>query len=271
VHAGPQLRTVPQLLVTVPQLSGAGHEVKLGVHPQTLGLPPPPHVCGAVQLPPQLTVPPQPSGRVPQFFPPAQRVAAVPAWQHTFGMSPCAGMPPQVSGAVHGAPPQLMTVPQLLVSVPQFSPAGHVVKFGVQPHWLGVPPPPHVFGAVQRPHRTTPPQPSPTKPQLSPAGQVMAPVQPHWLGVPPPPQVCGALHVPQLASVPPQPFEGVPQLSPSEPHVASVHPHLYRAPVPPHVLGRVQVPLLRVPPQPSDGLPQLSPSEAHVAGVQPQW
>ncbi|HWE22875.1 MAG TPA: hypothetical protein VG496_02945 [Myxococcales bacterium] len=36
--------------------------------PHTFGVPPPPHVCGAVQAP-QLSVPPQPSGIEPQFFP----------------------------------------------------------------------------------------------------------------------------------------------------------------------------------------------------------
>jgi hypothetical protein len=43
----------------------AVHDARL--HPQTLGVPVPPHVSGAVQLP-QVTVPPQPSGIVPQFF-----------------------------------------------------------------------------------------------------------------------------------------------------------------------------------------------------------
>ena len=36
--------------------------------PQTLATPPPPHVWGAVQDP-QVSVPPQPSEIVPQFFP----------------------------------------------------------------------------------------------------------------------------------------------------------------------------------------------------------
>src|SRR5207248_10768803 len=35
--------------------------------PQTFATPPPPQVCGAVQTP-QVSVPPQPSGIVPQFF-----------------------------------------------------------------------------------------------------------------------------------------------------------------------------------------------------------
>src|SRR5881397_180359 len=44
--------------------------------PQTLATPPPPQVCGAVQTP-QVSVPPQPSGIVPQFFPWAAQVVGV--------------------------------------------------------------------------------------------------------------------------------------------------------------------------------------------------
>src|SRR5213594_2153894 len=44
--------------------------------PQTFATPPPPQVCGAVQTP-QVSVPPQPSGIVPQFFPWAAQVVGV--------------------------------------------------------------------------------------------------------------------------------------------------------------------------------------------------
>src|SRR5437899_12062569 len=44
--------------------------------PQTFAAPPPPQVCGAVQTP-QVSVPPQPSGIVPQFFPWAAQVVGV--------------------------------------------------------------------------------------------------------------------------------------------------------------------------------------------------
>src|SRR5437667_11063576 len=44
--------------------------------PQTFATPPPPQVCGAVQTP-QVSVPPQPSGMVPQFFPWAAQVVGV--------------------------------------------------------------------------------------------------------------------------------------------------------------------------------------------------
>src|SRR5262249_35382375 len=61
--------------------------------PQTLATPPP-HVCGAVQTP-QVSVPPQPSGIVPQFFPWAAQVVGVQTPQ-TFATPP----PPHVCGAV---------------------------------------------------------------------------------------------------------------------------------------------------------------------------
>src|SRR5947207_7070857 len=44
--------------------------------PQTFATPPPPQVCGAVQTP-HVSVPPQPSGIVPQFFPSAAQVVGV--------------------------------------------------------------------------------------------------------------------------------------------------------------------------------------------------
>jgi len=46
------------------------------VAPHTLGVPPPPHVCGALHVP-QLSVPPQPSGIDPQFLPCAAHVVGV--------------------------------------------------------------------------------------------------------------------------------------------------------------------------------------------------
>jgi hypothetical protein len=146
VHAGPHAITVPQLLVSVPQLPPGGHVVKSGVQPQTLGTlgVPPPQVWGAVHEP-QLTIPPQPSKiGGPQFLP-SHSVALRTALQQTLGevVSPCAGLPPHGAGAVQV--PQLITVWQLLVSVPQLSGAGHVMQFGVQPpQTLGMPPPPQV-------------------------------------------------------------------------------------------------------------------------------
>jgi hypothetical protein len=66
------------------------------------------------------------------------------------------------------------------------------------PHWLGMPPPPHVSGAVHAPQLSVFPQPSPCVPQLTPSEAHVAGVQmgaPQTLGVPPPPQVVLAGHV----------------------------------------------------------------------------
>src|SRR5439155_1078576 len=57
----------PQPFGTVQQFVPVGHIVTVGVQPQTLAMPPPPHVCGAVHAGPHETVPPQPSGMVPQL------------------------------------------------------------------------------------------------------------------------------------------------------------------------------------------------------------
>jgi hypothetical protein len=75
--------------------------------PQTFGVPPPPQVSGAVQVPQEM-VPPQPSGAVPQVCPAGQVVALmqshdVPAPLHDVpvGQEPhWMGGPPQPSGAV---------------------------------------------------------------------------------------------------------------------------------------------------------------------------
>jgi hypothetical protein len=44
--------------------------------PQTLGVPPPPQLWPVPQLP-QLTLPPQPSGTVPQFWPEPHALAGM--------------------------------------------------------------------------------------------------------------------------------------------------------------------------------------------------
>src|SRR2546423_463534 len=102
-------------------------------------------------------------------------------------------------------------------------PAGHVVA-GTQPaeppHTPGVPPPPHVCGAVQVPQSNVPPQPSPCWPQLIAIVAQSAvvfgtqpAVPPHTLGAPPPPHVCGAVQVPHSSS-PPHPSATGPQFTP---------------------------------------------------------
>ncbi|HZJ56302.1 MAG TPA: hypothetical protein VFD38_19325 [Myxococcaceae bacterium] len=60
--------------------------------PQTLGVPPPPHVAEPLQLP-HWSVPPHPSLIEPQFFPWAAQVVGVHVLPpQTFGVPP----PPQV-------------------------------------------------------------------------------------------------------------------------------------------------------------------------------
>src|SRR2546425_10140908 len=92
-------------------------------------MPPLPQVCGAVQAP-QVSVPPQPSGIVPQFVPCAAQVVGVQALgggvprPQTFAMPPL----PQTCGAVQApqgsAPPQpLGTVPPVW---PRAAPLGGV-------------------------------------------------------------------------------------------------------------------------------------------------
>src|SRR5262249_34039569 len=88
----------------------------VGAAPHTLGTPPPPQVCGAVQTP-QVSVPPQPSGIVPQFFPCAAHVVGVHAAPpQTFATPP----PPHGWGAVQA--PHLGVPPQPFAMLPQFLP-----------------------------------------------------------------------------------------------------------------------------------------------------
>src|SRR2546425_10049830 len=75
--------------------------VRRSVGPQTLAIPPPPQICGAAQVP-QVSVPPQPSRIVPQFFPWAAQVVGV-------QVQPGIGVPThapaaQVSAEVQGLP-----------------------------------------------------------------------------------------------------------------------------------------------------------------------
>lgn len=145
---------------------------------------------------PQLSVPPQPSGIAPQFFPWAAHVVGVhvpPVWQ----------VPP-----VHVSPtghPHVIVPPH---------------PFGRVPHALPVPPDPQLVGTQlgwQVPllaalhvspdaheHCNVPPHPSGMLPQVSPWLPAAHPFteHPHWFAVPAPPHVWGALQVPQL-TVPP--------------------------------------------------------------------
>ena len=127
----------------------------------------------------------------------------------------------QSASVVHGAPGQSRVPPQPSEIVPPDAPwAAHVV--GVQPQTFGVPPPPHVFGAVQVPQLNVPPQPSGTEPQLFPAGHVVIGVQPQTFGVPPPPQLLGDVQDPQSRILGHVPLGIVPQLAPRLAQVVGV-------------------------------------------------
>src|SRR5688572_3757736 len=73
-----------------------------------------------------------------------------------------------------------------------------------------MPPPPQLWGDVQEPQSSSPPQPSGMVPQFLPWSWQELGLQPQTLGTPPPPQLCGAAHAPQL-STPPQPLGMMPQ------------------------------------------------------------
>ena len=140
-----------------------------GAVPQTFVTPAPPQVCGAVQAP-QASVPPQPSGIVPQFFPCAAQVVGVQVPQ-TFVIP----APPQVCGAVQA--PQVSVPPQPSGIVPQFFPcAAQVVGVHV-PQTFATPAPPQVCGAVQAPQVSVPPQPSEIVPQFFPCAAQVVGVQ----------------------------------------------------------------------------------------------
>ena len=85
--------------------------------PQTPAWPPPPHVCGATQVP-HCKSPPQPSPAGPQLNPSAAHVVGVQLGApHTPDVPP----PPQVCGAVQL--PQLKSPPQPSPAGPQLKPS----------------------------------------------------------------------------------------------------------------------------------------------------
>ena len=157
--------------VKVPQLSPTGHVVlQVGeqVFPSALQESP------VGQLP-QLIMPPQPFGAVPQICPVGQAVSGMQL--QTLGV-----LAPQVWPIAHV--PQLRFPPQPSGIVPQLSGVGHPLR-GVQPHMFGVPPPPQVLPAGQEPLPHWPVHPSP-----APHGLLLQfGVQPQTFFAPPPPQV----------------------------------------------------------------------------------
>lgn len=75
LHCGVQLRVPPQPSEIVPHDAPRAAHVA-GVQPQTFGVPPPPHVSGAVQVPHSM-VPPQPSDAEPHTAPCSAHVFSV--------------------------------------------------------------------------------------------------------------------------------------------------------------------------------------------------
>jgi hypothetical protein len=228
VHV-PQLATVremPQLslAVTLPQVLPRRVQ-KAGlvsfVHPHTLTVLPPPHVCGAVHVPQLFTVRivPQLSAAVtlPQFLDRRVQNAAFDSavQPHTLTVPP----PPHVCGVVHVPQLAVRLAPQLsfAVTLPQFLPTraqnvGFVSATQFGPQTLATPPPPQVIGIAQVPQfvamRVAPQLSVPVKlPQLLPSRMQNAisdsgvHMTPHTFTVPPPPHVCGAMQVPQLDAV----------------------------------------------------------------------
>ena len=116
--AGVESVTVPAL--GFPPTTAFGFIVTLlangGGVAQTSGVPVPPQIWGAIQVP-QASQPPQPSGIAPQVFPCAAQVVGVQPPAHTFGVPP----PPHVLGALQA--PQPSVVPQPSGIVPQFFPS----------------------------------------------------------------------------------------------------------------------------------------------------
>jgi hypothetical protein len=132
----PQLTKPPQPLPVGPQTWNSQASAAVSaLHPQTPGVPPPPHVLEPVQ--PQVTVPPQPFESAPQLLPLHGSMGAQP---HLPGEPP----PPQVLEPVQ---PQLTALPHESFSVPQFTPL-HGLPLGVHPHTFAEPPPPQVFEPV---------------------------------------------------------------------------------------------------------------------------
>jgi hypothetical protein len=88
--------------------------------------------------------------------------------------------------------------------------AAHVVgTHAIVPHWLGVPPPPHVSVPVHVPQLSVPPQPFDCVPQFAPSVAHVLGVQtppsatvPHTPGLPAPPQLSVPVQVPHWITLP---------------------------------------------------------------------
>src|SRR5580700_2988253 len=191
------------------------------------------HASGAVQLPHSRS-PPQPSAAGPQLSPSPAQVFGV----HMVPQAPGTPPPPQVRGAVQV--PQSSMLPQLSPAGPQVMPWLAQVVVGTHTPWpqtFGVPglPPPQVWGRVQVPQSSMPPQPSPLVPQLTPSAmQVVGTHEvPQTLGTGgvPAPHTWFPVHMPHMR-MPPQPSLIDPQLAFCAAQVVAVG-HLGPASAPP--------------------------------------
>lgn len=289
VNNPPQpLETGPQFAPTPAQLR-ATHGLPASAAPpvpQTLGVPPPPQVVPDAQAP-HISNPPQPSATGPQLAPVPAHVRAThalpastaPPVPQTLGRPP----PPQVWPAAQV--PHINNPPQPSDTGPHVAPAPAQVRAtqlpppGV-PHWLARPPPPQVCGAAQVPHISSPPQPSPTGPQVAPTlAQVRgAHALPPQRLASVAPQVWPAVQVPHINN-PPHPSDTGPHVAPTLAQVRATHttdaspapptPHTLARPPPPQLCPVGQLPQSSRPPQPSPAGPQLTPIIAQVRGVQP--
>jgi hypothetical protein len=193
----------PHPLGAVPQACPAG-QVVAGMHPQTLGVPPPPQVCPVpvhVAGPHVRTGQPFAGVKVPQFAPIAHVV------EHVLWHWPVAS-----HVVLIGHVPQVIVPPQPLGAVPHACPAGQVVA-GVHPQTFGVPPPPQVCPVpvhVAGPHaKTGQPFAGVSMPQFAPIAHVVEHVLGHW---PVASHIVLIGHVPH-ATMPPHP-------SGADPHTA---------------------------------------------------
>jgi len=171
VQLGPQLimaapqpgSKLPQLL-PVGQLAGMQVLTQVPLELQAVPVEQPPFIE------PQLTVPPQPSGCVPQLRVPQAADAVLGVQPQT--LATLGDPPAQVCGEVQV--PQLIMPPHPSDTASQFLPVhATVLVFGVQPQTFAVPPPPQVCGATQlSTQATVSPQLLGTLPQRIPFWQV---------------------------------------------------------------------------------------------------
>ena len=105
----PQLKLLPHPLGITPQFEPWAAQV-VGVQPQTLVVPPPPHVWGETHGP-QFSCEPQPFDMVPQFLPCAAQVVGAHVQTLLVQVLPPAHGPQFISG-----PPQTLDIE------PQFFP-----------------------------------------------------------------------------------------------------------------------------------------------------